>query len=143
MIEGWDWVSSYKMRWVFPATLDLTVHMKTAVAKQPDRSLVASDASVFHLRKVPEQLPTIDVSPSRLSQSLVLLQDLKAQLEIESIYEYASGAVLVKTQSQQEMLFPSMEVPDKLYQVIDKMPKDKIWQCYFGHSRYASCLINS
>ena len=140
VIDGWDWVSSYKMQWVFPTTLDLSVNMKTAVAKQPDNSLVAKDASVFHLRKVPEHLPIVDVTPSRLAQALVLLQDLKAHLEIESIYEYASGAVLVKTQNQQEMLFPSMDVPDKLYQVMAKMPNTGKWTCHFGHPRYASCM---
>ena len=140
MIDGWDWVASYKMQWIFPTTLDLSVNMKTAVAKQPDNSLVASDASVFHLRKVPEHLPIVDVTPSRLAQALVLLQDLKAQLDVVSIYEYASGAILVKTQNQQEMLFPSMDVPDKLYQVVAKMPNTGKWTCHFGHPRYASCM---
>lgn len=140
-INQWDWVSSYRMRWVFPTTLDLAVSMKHPVAIQSNGQLVADDISLFHLRNHPADLPElINVDQLHLPQAVKLLKSLQDLMPIKSILEYPSGAVLVKTAANQEMTFPSMHLPEGMIPVVNKMNPEGKWRCNFAHTKYASCL---
>ncbi len=140
-VKEWNWVSSYKMQWVFPDTLKLSISMKNPLARQADGSFIANDASVFHLRKKHINLPLVEVLPEHLSQAMGLLQQLQSHFPIQHIYEYASGAVLIEINGYQQMVFPAMEMPPKLVAVINKLPQQGSWYCHFGHTQYASCQV--
>lgn len=135
-LQEWDWVESYRLQWRFPHTLMMSFKAKTPAARQADGQYIAANGELFHLSGYDLPLVIIDVSKEHRLNAINMLFNIKHYMNIERIYEDASGVMLVDTKRGDRIVFPNIEnLPDFLK--ISGWLKKKSYsqRCFVSHSK--------
>lgn len=108
-VSEWDWVKSYRAKWIYPGQLILDIQPKVPVAIRDNGEFVDAEGAVFHLSTYKDPLPKIAVPDHNIPQALQLLSVLHSSAAVQGIKFHPSGSVWSEFASGEQLIFSSFE----------------------------------
>ena len=135
-----DWVDNYKLTWVYPNQLNLSMMVKDPVAKLSTGEYMTKDTQVFHLPGQILHVPILTVSDESFLQAVALIQDFSDYEVVKSITQSKSGLVEVLTEQGNMFILSSLDFHPSIPDLLAHYKGQKFW-CNLLHSSHAACRI--